>query len=297
MAIWGVNLEEAEYLQDSIVKIFNDVKGNEGALRDISRDSPYYRVLKDHFRSWIRFLRYSSDIPSGTEFYRVRPLNESNIDGVKSVSGLKYPPKGASRGRMNNHSLNVMYASYHEFTAISECRLKVNDDFQLSRFKSQCPIKVFELGLFSKLYFTTPRDSAFFKEQVSGIFNVDKVTDSTIRGFAALESGLMDGLYAVGHSQELAYYVSSLISDAIFTEFEDIDAIQYPSLQQRFGVNFSFRENVADELDVSLTCVNKISKVYRSGCYKYFTRLECSNYNSDTLEYKLVSEKPNHTYR
>ncbi|NCF08721.1 RES domain-containing protein [Kosakonia sp. MH5] len=297
MAIWGVNLDEAELVSDAIVTIFNDLKTNEDALRDISEDSHYYRHLKEYFQSWLKFLQYSSEIPVGTYFYRVRPLDSENINGVDNISGLKYPRNGSRYGRMNNHSLNVMYASYHEYTAIAECQLKENADFQLTKFKSLKPIKVFELGLFSRLYFSTPRDSTLFKDQVRGLFNMDDVPDSTIRGFAALESGLMDGLYAVEESREIAYYLSSVISDAIFTEFEYIDAIKYPSLQQRFGENFSFRENVADELDISYTCVNKISKVYKSGTYKYYTRLECMDFTTDILEYKLVSEKNDTTYR
>ncbi|SFF38770.1 RES domain-containing protein [Kosakonia radicincitans] len=297
MAILEVSLDEAEQVSIDIATIFNDIKTNKDAMRDISEESYYYRNLKKYFQQWFKFLKYSSEIPVDTCFYRVRPLGSENINGVPDVAGLKYPQKGARFGRMNNHSRNVMYASYHEYTAIAECQLKENDKFQLTRFKSQNPIKVFELGLFSRLYFTTPRDSKLFKDQVRKLFNMDDDLDTTVRGFASLELALMDGLYAIDASRESVYYLTSVISDAIFTEFEYIDAIKYPSVHHRFGENFSFREKVADELEISYTCVNKIGKVYKNGIYKYYTRLECMDFSTDVLEYKLVSEKDDATYR
>lgn len=290
MAIWGVSLDEAERVKNDIEKIFKTIQSNDKALDDLAKGGDYYEQLKSYFRDWMRFVETSSIITSKTVFYRVRPLEAANKNGVKSISGLKYAPKGKKFGRMNNHSLNVMYASYHEYTAISECRLKKDDFFQLTRFKSKQPLKYFELGLFSKLYFTTPRDSQFFKDQVKILFGVENSMDSTVRGFAALESALMDGLYAVHDSPEVSYYLSSIIADAIFTEYKDVDAIMFPSLQQRFGINLSFKESVADNLEVDYTCVNQITNVYKTGNYKYHTTLECLDFTKDVLEYQSVSE-------
>jgi len=290
MAIWGVSLDEAESVKNDIEKIFETLKSNDKALNEITEGGNYYKKLKKYFCNWMRFVRTSSLIPAETPFYRVRPLGAENQNGVNNVSGLKYAQKGTRLGRMNNHSLNVMYTSYHEYTAISECRLKKGDWFQLTRFKSKQPIKYYELGLFSKLYFTTPRDSQFFKDQVKQLFGVPDGMDSTVRGFAALESALMDGLYAIHDKPEISYFVSSIIADAIFTEYEEIDAIMFPSIQQRFGINVVFREKAADDLEIDFTYVNQITNVFRTGNYRYFTHLECEDFTKDILEYKSTSE-------
>ncbi|MCH6141636.1 RES domain-containing protein [Klebsiella variicola] len=290
MAIWGVSLDEAEGVKNDIEKIFKIIQSNDEALDDLARGGDYYKRLKSYFCHWVRFVRTSSVIPSGTPFYRVRRLDANNENGVLNVSGLKYAPKGKAFGRMNNHSYNVMYSSYHEYTAISECRLKEGDLFQLTRFKSKQPLNYFELGFFSRLYFTTPRDSEFFREQVQKTFGFKDAMDSTVGGFAALESALMDGLYAIHDEPEISYYLSSIIADAIFTEFEGIDAVMFPSLQQRFGVNLSFKECVADNLEVDYTCVNEIINKYTTGNYKYYTKLECTDFTKDILEYKKVSD-------
>lgn len=290
MAIWGVSLDEAERVKTDIEKIFEILKSNNKALDEIAKGGNYYNQLKAYFCNWMRFVLTSSELPPKTPFYRVRHLNTENQNGIKNVSGLKYAPKGTQFGRMSNHSLNVMYTSYHEYTAISESRLEEGSWFQLTRFKSKKPIKYFELGLFSKLYFTTPRDSQFFKEQIKELFGVPDGMDTTVRGFAALESALMDGLYAIHDDSKFSYFLSSIIADAMFTEYKDIDAIMFPSLQQRFGINVGFKEEAVDKLEIDLTCVNQITKIFKTGNYQYNTHLQCTDFTNDILEYKTVSE-------
>ncbi len=100
----------------------------------------------------------------------------------------------------------------------------------------------------------------------------------------------MDGLYAIHDDSEFSYFLSSIIADAMFTEYKDIDAIMFPSLQQRFGINVSFNEEAADNLEIDFTCVNQITKIFKTGNYQYNTYLECTDFTNNILKYKTVSE-------
>lgn len=246
------------------------------------------------------FIKTSNSIPPKTRFYRVRPLEEHEKKGVFEIDGLKYKKNGSGRfGRMNNHSLNVMYTSYHEFTAISECRLKNEDWFQLTRFESTKPINYYEIGIFSKIYFNTPRDSDLYKRNLKDVLGLEGNMDTAVRGFAALESALMDGIYS-NHDDEISYLVSSVIADAIFSVYSDIDAVMFPSQQQRNGINIAFREEAADTLKITYSCVNKINNKYKTGAYKYRTYHECLEFDNPNLSYVLVADPESiwhHCYR
>ncbi|MGX9257995.1 RES domain-containing protein [Pantoea ananatis] len=299
MAIWAVNLDEAESVKKSIESIFKTITTNPDALKSIKEGGPYYATLKEYFIHWVRFLQTVKEFPLQTPFYRVRKLNDEIFSGVSDIKGLKYAPKGLQLGRMNNSSFNVMYTSFHEYTAISESRLEESDRFQLTRFQSNRPIRYHELNIFSRLYFSTPRDSTEYKEAMRTLFGVEG-TDTAVRGFASLESALMDGLYANHEDPELSYLVSSIISDAIFTAYTDIDAVVLPSMQQRFGTNVCFRETAADNLDITFSCVNQVEKVYNHGFYRYRTETECLDFAKEPLSYRSVSEKhsnAHYTYR
>lgn len=290
MAIWGVNLAQADKVKNDIERIFNIISTNSSALDEIKTGGRYYHQLKEYFCDWVKFIHTVQTIPKNTAFYRVRKLDEETKSGITNVDGLKYRKEGGGLGRMSNHSLNVMYTSYNEYTAISECKLKENDWFQLTKFKSTRIVKYFELGLFSKLYFTLPRDSDIYKSAIKELFGESDGLDTTVRGFAALESALMDGLYAKHDDPEMSHLVSSVIADAIFTIYDDIDAVLFPSLQQRFGINVSFREKAADELDIRYSCINQIDTVFKTSMYKYRTHSECIDFTKIPLQYNTVEE-------
>ncbi|WIL44524.1 RES family NAD+ phosphorylase (plasmid) [Pantoea agglomerans] len=299
MAIWTVNLDEAESVKKSIESIFKTIITKPEALKNIKEGGHYYAQLKEYFIQWLKFLQTVNEFPLKTPFYRVRKLNDALFSGVPDIKGLKYAPKGLQLGRMNNSSINVMYTSFHEYTAISESRLEEGDRFQLTRFQSNRPVKYHELNMFSRLYFSTPRDSAEYKEAMRTLFRMEG-TDTAVRGFASLESALMDGLYANHEDPEISYLVSSIISDAIFTAYTDIDAVVLPSMQQRFGINVCFRETAADNLDITFSCVNQVEKVYNHGFYRYHTETECLDFTKEPLSYRSVNDKhsnAHYTYR
>lgn len=286
--MWGVDLKEVDFVVTDTKKIVNILKNNEKAREEFKLGRGYYIQIKEYYKNWLKFTHYTYDLPKSIFFYRVRKINSKDTAGYNSINELKYPPDNKSPlGRCsNNHSLNTMYTSFHELTAISECRLKENDYFQLTKFRATEKTKCFELGAIADIYLNTPRDSDIYKNKIKEIFNND-VTDRYVRGIASLEIALMDVFLAFQDNENITYLLSSLLADCAFSMDQNIEAIVFPSIQnsQRYGVNVAFSKKKADTLSVECTFVNKITKSYDAGFCDYITLSECLSPKGDPLVY------------
>jgi hypothetical protein len=284
MAIIAVNLDEVSHFINEIGSFREKIK-NDKALRNrlLKQEQEYYD-LKRFFQRFVRFLTYTQKIKIDS-CYRVRKTN--NNTPFNNRKDLIYPePNLTHQDRMNNTSFRVLYTSLNEFTAMAETRLDVSyidKYFQLTKFKIESEINVFKLGLFSELYLNSPRDSEFVKSEMKRLLGSDN-QNSAVRGFAALECAIADILY---DQSEDYHILSSIMADAIFSENEEIEAILYPSLQNRYGLNLAIKKEFSDELEISFTCLNKLIKVYENGFYSYHTLDEVVNcLNPDDFDFK-----------
>lgn len=218
-------------------------------------------------------------------FYRVRRL--ANETPFTQKSELLYPPPSIEhQDRMNNMSSRVLYVSLHEYTAMAETKIDasfINSHFQLTKFSADREITVFSLGDFNNIYKNTPRDSIYFNQAAKHY--IGHSTDATIKGYAALECAIAEVLY----DQTDNYHIlSSIMADAIFTANPIIEAIMYPSVQNRYGINFAINKKLSDELIMKNSFVNKLIDVYRNGFFKYSTVKECIKINGNDLVFSTV---------
>lgn len=180
---------------------------------------------------------------------------------------------------MNNTSFRVLYTSLHEFTAMAESRITsdfLGGKFQLTKFSTNKPIKVYRLGLFSELYLNTPRDSDLVKNKTAELLGQGD-HDRTIQGYSALEVAMSNILY----DQEKDYHIlSSILADAIFSTDKSIDAIMYPSMQNRYGINIAFNKKSADTLQITYSAMNKVTEVHKNGFFRYMTEMECCDFSA-----------------
>lgn len=103
--------------------------------------------------------------------------------------------------------------------------------------------------------------------------------------YAALECAIAEVLY----DQTDNYHIlSSIMADAIFTANPIIEAIMYPSVQNRYGINFAINKKLSDELIMKNSFVNKLIDVYRNGFFKYSTVKECIKINGNDLVFSTV---------
>ena len=155
----------------------------------------------------------------------------------------------------------------------------INNYFQLTKFSAKMDFKLFKLGQFCELYKEMPRDSEFVKARMTEWFGSPD-HDRTVQGYAALECTIADILY----DQEDDYHIlSSIMADSIFTVNDSIEAIMYPSVKNRYGANLAVKKELADNLEVTASYVNKLEDAYSNGFFKYQTIKECSGFSDGNL--------------
>jgi len=278
MAILGCNLDETENFHKEVEKLRRKIIDDQDFRLKLSQQTKTYQGVKDFFSTFIAFLQYELPLYCH-DFYRVR---RSEVEGVpySSKKDLIYPskPNAEHKDRMNNTSFRVLYTSFHEFTAMAENRMGhdfIARTFQLTRFTTSKPLKVYELGLFSDLYLNSPGAAELSRQRKIQLLGSD-ATDRIVRGYSALECAMAEVLY---DQTDGYHYLSSILADAIFSNTE-VDAILYPSVQNRYGVNIAFRKECADSLDITYSSLNRLEKVYRNGFYQYRTEMECLDFSN-----------------
>ena len=107
--------------------------------------------------------------------------------------------------------------------------------------------------------------------------------------FAALECALMDTFYC---SSKQSYLLSSFIAESIFLEFQDVDAIMYPTMLNKFGINFAIKKEFVDNhMKINHSFLNCLVEAYSNGFYKYNTKYELEEFlNDGKLKFTEVKE-------
>ncbi|WP_421282771.1 RES family NAD+ phosphorylase [Aeromonas veronii] len=297
MAIMGFNLDQTRNFEKQIQSLRKKLRSDLAYKEKVLSNGNEYEAIKSFFSEHLKFLQYTFSV-SIESLYRVRKLSDSTP--FIELSELLYPPKSLDhKDRMNNMSSRVLYTSLHEYTAMAETQLGesyINNYFQLTKFSAKRDFQAFKLGQFAELYKEMPRDSDIAKSKMNELFGSPN-HDSTVRGFAALECAIADILY----DQEDEYHVlSSIMADSIFTVNSSVEAIIYPSVKNRYGVNLALKKELADTLEIKASFVNKLEDVYSNGFFKYQTLKECTGFSeSNILEFSDV-ESPHffrHVYR
>lgn len=278
MPTQGFNLDEAEQFQNEIAKVKCKLQYDINYRNDVINHGKNYNDIKEFFQKIIKFLQYSSEVKIES-FYRIRKTKTDKP--FTSRKELIYPEANCNhKDRMNNTKFRVLYVSLNEHTAIAETRINENyisQYFQLTRFSTEKKLQVFKLGRFSELYLDTPRDSNDVKKQMKDMFGSEN-QDRTLQGYSALECAMADILYDTDKDYHL---LSSILADAIFTKNPNIDAIMYPSMQNRYGTNLAIKKESADLLKIKYSSLNKLEKVHQNGFYKYYTKMDCLNFDDE----------------
>ena len=293
MAVQGCSFEEVNNLIKEIQRVRQKIKEDEEYKLSIINHEKNYENIKNFFNNFVSFLRYKESLKI-ENLYRVRKSDKK--EPYSTFKDVIFPPASIHhKDRMNNTSTRVLYTALNEHTAMAETRLDndyIDKYFQLTRFTTDQDISVFRLGLFSELYLNSPRDSEHTKKKMYSIFGEDG-HDLTIRGYAALECALADILY---DNSDNYHIITSILADSIFTVNPDIDAIYYPTMQNRYGMNLAISEKLTSTLKVSFTSLNQLQRVHNNGFFEYKTIMTCTDC-SNPNEYKFDSVQEASTYR
>lgn len=274
MAVFGFNLNQTREFEREVNKLREKIEVDNDYKNRLLKNEEEYACIKAYFENVDSFLQYSAQVKV-EGLYRVRKLDDENP--FTNRDQLIYPPPDHQhKDRMNNISFRVLYASLHEFTAMAETRIDepyIDNYFKLTRFTTNREFSVYKLGQFSELYFDTPRDSEYVKNEMIRYFDSPS-HDNTVQGYSGLECAIADILY----DQKDDYHIlSSIMADAIFSVNPSIDAIMYPSMQNRYGTNLALKKDFSDDLKVQYTAVNQLDEVYSNGFFRYRTIQDCVN--------------------
>ncbi|EMF8900969.1 hypothetical protein CGJ47_23700 [Vibrio parahaemolyticus] len=278
MAIQGCSLKETEQFIEVVSKCKQRLIDDKEYLREVLEQGPAYNCIKKYFENFVKFMRYQEEVNISC-VYRVRKC-KGEIPYLTKQELIYPPPNIEHEDRMNNISSRVLYTAFHEFTAMAETRIDksfIDSYFQLTRFSIEKPFTVFRLGLFSEIHLNSPRDSEYTKDTMINYFG-SQGHDGTMMGYSALECAMADVLYDSGDKYHV---LSSILADAIFSMVPSVQAIMYPSMQNRYGVNLAFRKDFADSMKIEYSCLNILKNVYANGFYKYHTLAECIEFNDD----------------
>jgi hypothetical protein len=285
VAIRGFNLDQTRQFELDVNSLRDKIETDSEFKNKLLDNGTEYENIKNYFEDVARYLQYPTEVQI-EHFYRVRKLD--NEIPFTAREELIYPKANKKHeDRMNNISFRVLYVSLHEFTAMAETRINesyIGNYFQLTKFTTTQDFKVYKLGMFSELHFNAPRDSEYVKGEMEKHFG-NPNHNSTVQGYSALECAIADVLY----DQRDGYHIlSSIMADAIFSVNPTIDAIIYPSLQNKYGINLAIRKNFSDKLKISYTAVKQLDDVYGNGFFKYRTIQDCLN--EDNLDEFILSK-------
>ena len=285
MAIRGFNLDETRQFELDVNSFRDEIETDSEFKNKLLENGIEYENIKKYFEDVARYLQYPTQVKI-EHFYRVRKLD--NETPFTAREELIYPKANKKHeDRMNNISFRVLYVSLHEFTAMAETRINesyIGNYFQLTKFTTTQNFTVYKLGMFSELHFNAPRDSEYVKGEMEKHFG-NPNHNSTVQGYSALECAIADVLY----DQRDGYHIlSSIMADAIFSVNPSIDAIIYPSLQNKYGINLAIRKDFSEKLKISYTAVKQLDDVYGNGFFKYRTIQDCLN--EDNLDEFILSK-------
>lgn len=284
----GCNLNEVEEFAETIKKLRKKIESNESYKDELLNQGGEYHKIKEYFRNFCSFIRYQFDIDC-KNFYRIRKT-ENNVPYTLKKDLIYPEPSLSQEDRMSNTSFRVLYTSFHRFTAMAESRIDksfIGKTFQLTRFSTDKPLTVFKLGLFSELSLNSPTNSNDVKDQLKIMFGAAGHAETAL-GYSALECSIADVLY----SQENGYHIlSSIMADAIFSSNPKIDAILYPSVQNRYGMNLAIKKECADTLQIKYSSLNRLTSAYSNGFYHYYTEMECADFPiNDKYKFKKTED-------
>lgn len=241
-------------------------------FKDLETQQLYYKKLKNYFIIILKYLKFENDLLRN-KFYRVRKCR-NEVPHI-NIQYLTYPKISTSPRRMNNASFPVLYVSFDIKTAINESKLKHNENFQITIFESRKSLKVFFLGGFSKLLHQYSINSEETQVEINRLFKKE-MSIKVVEQLANLENEISNILYS---NEQNYHLLSSVIADALFTLNQNIDAIMYPSLRNRNGMNLAIKGEIADTLTVTESSFNKLDENVNN-TYRYTQEMKCIDFSN-----------------
>lgn len=184
-------------------------------------------------------------IPAASDFtvYRARRL-DSPDEWYACETDLGSPPADKTKkyGRCHQPEAPMFYSSLYADTALSEIDVELGDRIVISEFKIEQDIIAMPVG---ELDYYRRTKSTYLGNAVK---DVAKPFDDALAAPNAVIAALIDAFLADEFikpaTSNTDYKITSAFSDIVLNEFEQnhkVDAIVYPSVAFRGGLNFAIQ--------------------------------------------------------
>ena len=209
-------------------------------------------------------------LPGTLDIHRARLLNYPDDKQAFKRGDLGHPPseKTIKYGRCHQKHNPVCYCSLSEDTALAEVGAQVGNYYVISTFDISLDIRLVPIGEFDYYRRT---NKTYLGETSSEVY------EKLIEEGDWIDTGVIDAFFADEFIQRAMtntdYYITSSFSDLLFNELEKpIDALVYPSVAFRGGINFAVTPDAYNSkmvLNEKKTRIVRIDNNLGYGIYEY----------------------------
>jgi hypothetical protein len=209
-------------------------------------------------------------LPQELEVVRARRLDDKEWPCLKKELGYP-PPEVTKRGRCNQLGDPLLYVSLYEDTALAEIGATRGDHCVISTFELLAALRFVPVGQFD-LYRRTGEAYIGAMSQTNTIY--DQIMAMPTSELSALFDAFLADEFLRPSSSDVDYKISSIFSDILLKgdlkPTKPIDAIVYPSVAFRHGLNFALRSDAYDsQVKLVKAEVLEIKEALGFGLFRY----------------------------
>lgn len=248
-----LELKELDDYCDSIINSFNP-KEIEAKLQFLTQG---YKFL-------------TRQVSTGFHVWRARKLTQENP--LLNIKELSYPPAQiATVGRLNNENESIFYGALRKETALAEIKLEAGDLVQLAGFKfAKNANKNINLAMIGQFWYVFKTGRFELGEDPEGALNGYLNSLTAEEGYKILYiDRFLAELLSAKNASKKNYLHTRILAKIIF-ERTNAEAIFYPSVKDKQGLNIAIKPLILDLYFRNSSCsVLKVNKKLKYGMYDY----------------------------
>lgn len=205
-----------------------------------------------------------------TDFHVWRARKLTQKSPFLNVRELSYPPTQITGvGRLNNANEPIFYGSIRKETALAEIELEAGDFVQLAGFRFVENTNI-NLAMMGQYWYVFKTGRFELGEDPEGVVSKLLNTFSPEAGYKTLYiDRFLAELLSARNASDKNYLHTRILTKIIF-ERTNAEAIFYPSIKDKQGLNIAIKPLISDMYFKNSSCgVLEVNKKLRYGMYDY----------------------------
>ncbi len=255
-----MGLDEFVSTKEGALNVIEQLRGGVASRFDYSMIRAHLSALVKRCATNNIYQVYS--IPAGLTIHRAIKKEKHKVWPPPTASDLGHPPpdETITNGRCHQQGKPLLYCSLYEETALAEIRAELGELYVISTFSLQKGFRVIRIGDFDYYRRTFRTSIGGAKPESSKRYKALRDSGEDWLIPALIDAFLADEFIKPATTQT-DYKITSSFADILLNDLpksEKIDAIMYPSVAFREGVNFAVR---TEAYKSKLKLVNADSKI------------------------------------